>query len=390
MKKEIKKIEFINERKTTTERDDEMIEGIERAGIEMSIPQKIVNIEELSKEEWLQYRRKGFGGSDAGVIAGVNHWTDFENLYRDKKGLLKPETIDYKKQAMFDMGHLAEDVIGKIVHGMTGFTVFKDNWMYHHSAYPWMLADCDLFAYDLQGKKVGIECKYINHDDLKMKWRSGIYGQEAKVGNMSYLVQCRHYMSVLNLDRWYLCVWGGNNADDLVMIRVDRDYDFERELIIAEDKAWNQIQNDIVPTVSAKSDMAFEKIEGNYELDKKEKPAQLSNSLAEVAKEFSEIKNNISAYNAEIKTLKERANALEIKILDALNEADSARGMIKADNDSSYLVSYLSTGDSSSFDWKGLKAADPDTLEYLMKNGFFKQKPKKPTFKLDLKENQYI
>jgi predicted phage-related endonuclease len=388
--KETKEIVFENTKKTAIERTDDMFEGLERVGLEASLPNKIVDIETLDHDEWLSYRRNGIGGSDAGVIMGVNHWSDTENLYRDKKGLNAPETIDYKKQAMFDMGHLAEDVIGRIVEGKMHFNVFKDNNMYQHSAYPWMLADCDLFAYDLEGCKVGIECKYINPDDLKMKWHSGVYGKDAKVGNLSYLVQCRHYMCVMNLDRWYLCVWGGNNADDIVIIRVDRDYEFERELVIAEDKAWHDIENDIVPEVTSKSDMAFEKIKNSYEFDAESKDyEQLSTDLAKKAEKYIELTDEISAYTSEIKSLKEQRTALQVDFLDAMKDK-SPKGIIPIDDDTSYVITYLSAGLTSSFDWKALKDADPETLEYLSENGFFKQSKKAPTFKLIEKNNTYI
>ncbi len=389
MKKEYK-IDFVNERKDAFQREEEKFNGLESQGIEPSNPVKIVDIETLSHDEWLSYRRNGFGGSDAGVILGVNHWTDMENLFRDKKGMSVPEKIDYKKQAMFDMGHLAEDVIGRIIEGKTHFKVFKDNWMYHHSAYPWMLADCDLFAYDLDGCKVGIECKYINPEDLKMKWHSGVYGKDAKVGNLSYLVQCRHYMSVMNLDRWYLCVWGGNNADDIVIIRVERDYAFERDLIIAEDKAWHDIENDIVPVVSSKTDTAFEKVAAAYEFDEEvTEYEKLPKELQQIAEKYCSLSDDISAYNAEIKTLKEQRTALQEKLLDSM-DGKSPRGVIAIDDENSYVVTYLSSGNSTSFDWKGLKDADPETFQYLVENGFFKQSKKAPTFKVVEKQNKYI
>ena len=35
------------------------------------MPVKIVNCKEISREEWLEYRRAGIGGSDAAVIVGL-------------------------------------------------------------------------------------------------------------------------------------------------------------------------------------------------------------------------------------------------------------------------------------------------------------------------------
>jgi predicted phage-related endonuclease len=35
---------------------------------------ELVRTIDLSREEWLQWRRKGIGGSDAAAIAGLNPW----------------------------------------------------------------------------------------------------------------------------------------------------------------------------------------------------------------------------------------------------------------------------------------------------------------------------
>lgn len=390
-KTEVKTIQYPNEKITCDSRLDNILTGLMEQGIEPSYPEKIVDIETLSREEWLQYRRLGIGGSDAGTILSVNKWSDIDNLYRDKRGELKSESVDWKKQCTFDMGHLAEDVIAKIVEHKMHFKMLKDTWMYKHSTYPWMLADCDYFAYDLDGFKVGIECKYINMDDLKMKWRSGVYGKDAKVGNLSYLIQCRHYMCVMNLDRWYLCVWSGNNPDDIVIIRVDRDYEAERELIIAEDKTWCDIQNGIAPMIYSKNKSSMDKLLPTLTStsnDKNQEIKPLSDNLKPLAEKYVAIKYSITAYSDEKKALEEQLNAVVVDLLSAMENC--GRAIIKDDETHSYEISYLSSGKSSSFDWEGLKASDEDTFEYIEKNGFFTQKEKKPTFKCNLKENKYI
>ena len=38
----------------------------------------------LSHEEWLEFRRKGIGGSDAGAICGLNPYRTAINVFLDK------------------------------------------------------------------------------------------------------------------------------------------------------------------------------------------------------------------------------------------------------------------------------------------------------------------
>lgn len=55
-------------------------------------PEVVVNIEPLTREEWLDYRRLGIGGSDVAAIMGISPFATIKDLYYDKIGV-KP-TID--------------------------------------------------------------------------------------------------------------------------------------------------------------------------------------------------------------------------------------------------------------------------------------------------------
>ena len=51
--------------------------------------------EEISAQ-WHEQRDKGVGGSDVGVIMGVNHYKLIGQLWREKTGKTKPEDIIHK------------------------------------------------------------------------------------------------------------------------------------------------------------------------------------------------------------------------------------------------------------------------------------------------------
>jgi predicted phage-related endonuclease len=53
----------------------------------------LANVSEISHEQWLEWRKKGIGGSDAGAIMGLNPYSSAFQVYCDKKGLM-PETED--------------------------------------------------------------------------------------------------------------------------------------------------------------------------------------------------------------------------------------------------------------------------------------------------------
>ena len=44
-------------------------------------PEVVVNIETLTREEWLDYRRLGIGGSDVAAIMGISPFATIKDLY---------------------------------------------------------------------------------------------------------------------------------------------------------------------------------------------------------------------------------------------------------------------------------------------------------------------
>lgn len=45
---------------------------------------KLVSTLQLSREEWLRYRKQGIGGSDAGTVCGLNPYRTAAHVYLDK------------------------------------------------------------------------------------------------------------------------------------------------------------------------------------------------------------------------------------------------------------------------------------------------------------------
>ena len=54
-------------------------------------PQELVDTSSLSNEEWLSYRRRGIGGSDAAAILGISSWRTARDLDYDKLNVVKAD-----------------------------------------------------------------------------------------------------------------------------------------------------------------------------------------------------------------------------------------------------------------------------------------------------------
>ncbi len=50
-------------------------------------PLVLVETADLSREEWLAYRRQGLGGSDAAAVLGISPFRTAVDLYYDKRNL---------------------------------------------------------------------------------------------------------------------------------------------------------------------------------------------------------------------------------------------------------------------------------------------------------------
>ena len=114
-----------------------------------------IDTENLSREDWLSYRRKGIGGSDAAAIMGMSPFCTKRDLYYDKIGI----------QAVMDE---EEDnwVAKEVGHRLEGYPVRK---MFRHPLYPFMLADVDFFIDFPDGSKGILECKTTNYN-CQNKW----------------------------------------------------------------------------------------------------------------------------------------------------------------------------------------------------------------------------
>lgn len=185
--------------------------------------QKVVNVAEISRDEWLAYRRQGIGGSDAAVTVGLNSYKSLLTLYYDKKGML-PEVTDNEQMRQ---GRDLEQYVADRWMEKAGKKCRKDNFMYRSSEYPFMLADIDR---DVIGESAGLECKTTSVYN-KSDFDSGEIP-------LPYYVQCMHYMAVKGYDRMYLAVLVLNKGFyDFVIERNDEEI---QSLIQAEKSFWEE------------------------------------------------------------------------------------------------------------------------------------------------------
>jgi putative phage-type endonuclease len=181
----------------------------------------LVNTLNLERDEWLEHRRCGIGGSDAAAIAGLNPWKSSISVYLDKIGQGKPMEDNERMR----IGRDLEDYVAKRFEEATGMKVRRRNAVLQHPEYDFMLANVDRL---LVGKDEGLECKTTN-SYAKKDWED----EEIPV---HYEIQCHHYMAVTGYKAWWIACLIGN--EKFVYKKIERDEDVINHLVQIEKEFW--------------------------------------------------------------------------------------------------------------------------------------------------------
>lgn len=112
-----------------------------------------------TREEWLESRRQGIGGSDAGCIVGANPWKSARQLWKEKTGVDKPDDISDKPAVKF--GKEAEQHLRALfLLTYPQFTCeYHEFRMYANDRLPFIFATLDGELTDQDGRRGILEIK---------------------------------------------------------------------------------------------------------------------------------------------------------------------------------------------------------------------------------------
>lgn len=193
---------------------------------------KVVSTLDLSREDWLLYRKQGIGGSDAGAICGLNPYRTVIQVYQDK---ISDVSEDIDNEAM-RQGREFEDYVARRFMEATGKKVRRANAMFRSDEHPFMLADVDRM---IIGENAGLECKTAS-PYMADKWKDG------KIP-LSYEIQCHHYMAVCGVDAWYIAVL--IYGREFKYYKIERDEELIADLIRVEKDFWeNNVLKQTMPS----------------------------------------------------------------------------------------------------------------------------------------------
>lgn len=242
---------------------------------------------ELTREEWLEQRKKGIGGSDIAGIMGLSPFSSPIKVYQDKLGELPPQEDNEKMY----WGRVLEDLVAKEFQNRTGLKVRRKNAMLQHPKYKYMLANVDRV---IVGAKEGLECKTTS-EFMKNEW---VEGEEIPA---HYLLQCQWYMAVTGFKKWHIAVLIGGNKFHYDVI--ERDEELIQMMIEQARGFWeNHVLKEDPPAFDG-SQSSEEVLKQLYPQSEPTKTIYLLNSYEEKLERYDELKEQKKEIEYEIKEI---------------------------------------------------------------------------------------
>ena len=292
------------------------------------------------------HKTNHIGGSQAGIILGVNKYTSPLELYLQKTGVVSKEQEENKYA---EWGIALEPVIADkfaAEHGEFRVEVVEE--ILQNKKYPFMIANIDRLLTDrITGERGVLEIKtttQYNED----AWEDSI--------PLAYYAQLQHYMMALDVSFGYFAVLiGGSTYKD---IRVERDEGYI-EALLEKEKAF-------IKAVEDKDESSLkEKFAGNeHELDFLNPIIEEVNEVLviEDSEEEDNIIANIKALAQKLKELKAEKTKLESEIKYKIK----GHSGLETNN---FRVSYTTVTKKGGIDAKRLATEFPEVFNAVQKEG---------------------
>lgn len=199
-----------------------------------------------NREEWLTVRKRGIGGSDAGVVLGLSKYKSNVQLWEEKTGITEAEDISDKPAVHY--GKLAEKNIRELFRlDYPEFTVdYNEFKMFFDDVYTFLFAtlDGELTDKETGGKGIlEIKTTTIQNASQWDEWDDKI--------PETYYAQILHQFAVTHFDFAILRAYIRYYKDGTLRATV-RDYRIERSEVEADIKMLIEVEKGFWDCVQTK------------------------------------------------------------------------------------------------------------------------------------------
>ncbi len=292
-----------------------------------------------SRDEWLEHRKTGIGGSDVAAILGLSKWRTPLQVFREKRG----ESPSQPDNNAMRWGRYLEPVVRQAYADETGREVRVPTGMLRHPEHGFMVANIDGVA--------GGEVEPLRLFEAKTARSADGWGEPGsdEVPQV-YLLQVQHYLAVSGIAIADVAVLIGGS--DFRLYEVPADRELQEMLIEAEADFWSRVQRGVPPEPVSYADM-----QARY------------GSASRAASVVASV--DVERAIARLRTIKVEREALDVAeedaraiVMAALGEHDTL-----VDPAGKTLCTWRAAAPSKRLDTTALKAAMPDIYERFAKSG---------------------
>jgi len=291
-----------------------------------------------NRDQFLADRRTCLGGSDIGVIVGLNRWKTPYQLWEEKTG----RRVDDADSLPMRFGTHAESFVASEYTRATGRRVERFNAMLRHPSAP-IGGHIDRLVIP-EGKSRAAVRGRINTDrGLECKTTSSyVLGRDSEWGPdgsdqvpESYLLQCATYLALTGCAWWDLAALIGNH--ELRVYELRRDEELEQGIIEIADKWWtDHVLADVPPDPTTEAEA------------RQRWRAHQPGKILVVDGTTVDLLKALAAAKVRVKTAESEEQSIKDQLMPRLADADQIVFQ------GASLASYRANRDSSRVDWPGL------------------------------------
>lgn len=192
----------------------------------------LASTENMPYPEWLEWRKKGIGGSDASVVCGINRYKSPVELWLDKTGQI--QSAEAGEAAYW--GTILESVVRTEFSKRTGIEIQCINQLLQSEEHPFMQANLDGTCEHPEYGTCVFEAKTAS------AYKSGEWDDAIPD---EYQLQLQHYLAVTGYNGAYIAVLIGGNTFRWKFI--ERDEELISMLVDLEENFWHHVQTNTPP-----------------------------------------------------------------------------------------------------------------------------------------------
>lgn len=195
----------------------------------------------LTKRQLAEHNA-GIGGSLAPAILGVDPYISPYQAFLMLTSDYRPPIHD---EDLLLFGNILEEPIAQEAAKRLGVKIRRSNITFHHPHHNWMIGHPDRL---IVRKHEGLEIK--NRSEYMLK-RYGEEGTDQMLD--SELIQCAHYMAVMDYPVWHLAALVGGNK--LRIFRIERNLELEQRILEEERLFWERVEMRDPPEPTTQNDI---------------------------------------------------------------------------------------------------------------------------------------